>query len=61
MHVTTGLGYDTVDVLATSLPTYLSSGDGADKVNVYSSGVEGSGHGPIGFEDPRPPPADRSL
>ena len=61
MHVIAGLGYDTVDVLGTSLPTYLSSGGGAHKVNVYSAGVEGSGHALIGFDRQRPPPAELSL
>jgi hypothetical protein len=48
VHLTTGHGADTVDVLATGVPTYLSSGGGADTVNVgipyyfYTGGIQGT-------------------
>jgi hypothetical protein len=48
VHVTTGTGADTVDVLATGVPTYLSSNGGADTVNVGipydfdTSGIQGT-------------------
>jgi hypothetical protein len=47
LHVTTGLGADRVDVLATGVPTYLSSSGGADTVNVGVSGGPDIGAGGI--------------
>ena len=38
MNITTGLGDDTVNVLATGVPTNLSSSGGHDTVNVGNAG-----------------------
>jgi hypothetical protein len=52
LNLTTGRAGDTVDVLATGAPTYLSSGGGSDTVNVGSDGSLQGILGPLYIENP---------
>jgi hypothetical protein len=52
VHLTTGRVGDTVNVLATGVPTYLSSGGGRDTVNVGSGGSVQGIRGAVSIENP---------